>query len=115
TSAVKLTSPVLGSIDYFVRIQHACTLQEDLGRFGIGGVGDAAIIDRTDCGALGLVKVPDTFGATFVGDDVDVVADALAITDMVAFPLGVAAGFEDRLVWTFGEAGPAGDALFRDQ
>jgi len=64
---------------------------------------------------LGLVEVADAFGATFVSDDIDIVADALAFTDMVAFPLGVATGFEDGLVRTFGEAGPTGDALFRDQ
>src|SRR5207237_10798275 len=107
-------APHLVGIDLLIRVQPPGALQENLRRFGIGGIGDAAIIHWTDRRTLGLVEVSDTLGATLVSDDIDVIADALAITDMVAFPLGVATGFKDGLVRALGEAGPARKTLFRN-
>jgi hypothetical protein len=112
---VSNAAPHFIGIDLLVRVQPLGSLQEDFGRFRIGGIGDAAIVHGADGRALRFVEVPHAFGAALVGDDIDVVSDALPITDVVALSLRVAPGLKDGLVWTLGEAGPAGNALFGDQ
>jgi hypothetical protein len=62
---------------------------------------------------LGFVEVSHAFRASLVGDDVNAISDALAVTDVVALGLGIASGFEDCFIGTLGEAGPAGNTLIR--
>jgi hypothetical protein len=57
----------------------------------------------------------DTLGAAVMGNDINVVADSLAIAHVIAFVLGVAPGFEDRFVGTFRQACPARDAFICNQ
>ena len=55
------------------------------------------------------------YGSDRLTKDIDVIADALAIADMIALPFGVAPGLEDGFIRALGETGPAGNALFGDQ
>jgi hypothetical protein len=64
---------------------------------------------------LGFVEVAHAFRAAVVCNDVNAVSNPLAVSDVVAFPLGIASGLEDGLIGTLGEAGPAGDTFFRDE
>lgn len=43
----------------------------------------------------------DTLGASVVGDDINIIADSLSITDVVSFRLGIASRFENGFVGTF--------------
>ena len=51
---------------------------------------------------LRFIKVPDAFRAAIMGDDVDIVAHALTVADVMAFAFSIAPGFENCLVRTFG-------------
>jgi hypothetical protein len=44
----------------------------------------------------------DAFGATVVGDDINVISHSLAVADVIAFALGVAPRFENCFIGTFG-------------
>ena len=108
-------APDLVRIDLFVRIERACSLQQNLSRLRISGVCDAAIIDRTDGCALRLIEMPYALGAAVMGNDIDVVANTLTISDMIPLCLCVAAGFENRFIRALGKTGPAGNAFFGNQ
>src|SRR5439155_19996178 len=111
---VSNAAPDLIRIDFLVRIQLARSFQENLRRFRIERIRSTAIVDGTDRCALWFIEVSHTFRAPVMCNDVNVVTSTLAFPNVVAFGLGITAGFKNGLVGTFGEAGPAGDTLFRD-
>lgn len=85
----------------FVGIERPGFRQENLGGLRVGRVGDTAIINRADSGALRLVEMADAFGTAIMSDDVDAVSDTLAITHMIPFTFRVAPCLENGLVGTF--------------
>jgi hypothetical protein len=59
--------------------------------------------------------MPDAFRAAIMGDDVDIVAHALTVANVMALALSIAPGFENRLVGTFRQASPTGNAFVGNQ
>jgi hypothetical protein len=112
---VSYAAPDLGRVNGLVRIQLLRSLQKNLSRFGIEWIGNAAVIDRTDCRALRFVEVTDTLGAAIVCNDVNVIADPLPVADVIAFGLSVASGFKDRFIGTFRQACPTRNTFICDQ
>jgi hypothetical protein len=55
--------------------------------------------------------MPNTFGATIVRDDVNIVAHTLTIAHVIAFAFCIAPRLENSLVGAFRQAGPARDAF----
>jgi hypothetical protein len=56
-----------------------------------------------------------TFGAAVMGDHVNIITDALPVTNVIAFALSVASGFKDRFIRTFRQACSTRDAFIRNQ
>ena len=102
TVLVPNAAPNLGGIDGLIGIQFLGLLKQHVRGLGIGGIRNAAIIHRTDSGALRFVKMADALRAAVMGDHIDVIAHSLPVADMVAFCFRIAASFKDRFVRTFG-------------
>jgi hypothetical protein len=43
----------------------------------------------------------DTLRASVMGDDINIIADSLSITDVVPFRLSIASGFKNGFIGTF--------------
>src|SRR5688572_14315536 len=78
TRSIPHAAPHLCRIDTLVRIQLLRLVQQDIRRFGIGRIRNAAIVDRTDRRALRFVKMADTLGAAVMRNDVNGISFALA-------------------------------------
>jgi len=85
----------------FVGIELSGFLQENFSGLRIGRVGNTAVINRTDSGALWLVKMADALGTAIMCDNVDAVSDTLAITHVIPFTLRIASRLENGLVGAF--------------
>jgi len=85
----------------FVGIERPGFPQENLGGLRVGRVGDTAVINRTDSGALRFVEMADALSTAIMSDDVDAVSDTLAITHVIPFTLRIAPRLENGLVGTF--------------
>jgi|SRR5215467_14664512 len=112
---VSHSAPYLRRVNVLLRIELPRLIEQDVCCFRVCGVRDATIVDWTHRRALRLVKVTDAFGAAIVCDHINVVANSLAVADMVPLPLCIAPSFEDRLVRTFGQAGSTGNAFIGNQ
>ena len=77
TALVPNAAPNLGGINGLIRIQFLGLLKQNVRRLGIGGIRNAAIIHRTDSGALRFVKMADALRAAVMGDHIDVIAHSL--------------------------------------
>jgi hypothetical protein len=88
-------------MDFLVGIEALGSFQENLLRFRVHGVGNATIVNRTNCGTLWLVEMPDALRAALMGDHIDTVTDTQSIPYMVPLGLGIAARLKNRLVGTF--------------
>src|SRR6185503_12111428 len=108
-------APDFRRIDGLIWIESLCPLEQDLRCFRIQRVRNTTIIDRADGGALRLVEVSDTLGATVVCDHINTIADPLAIAHMIALRFRIAASFKNRLVRTFRQAGSTGDTFISYQ
>lgn len=95
-------APDLCLIDVFVRIELLRFVQKDFCRLRIRGIGNATVIDWTHGGALRFIEMANALSAAIVRDDIDIVANSLAVAHVVSLRFRIAAGFEDRLIGTLG-------------
>src|ERR1043166_4574961 len=87
------------------------SVPHDVRRFRIGRFRNAAIVDRTDCGALRFVKMAGTLGTAIMRNDIYIVSHSLAVAHMIPLSFRVAASFEDGLVRTFRQTGSTVDTF----
>src|SRR6185503_1390090 len=112
---VAYPTPDFSRINGLIWIECLCPLEQDLSCFRIKRVRNTTIIDRADSGALRLVEVSNTLGATVVCNHINTIANSLAIAHMVALRFRVAASLKNRLVRTFWQAGSTGDTFIGNQ
>jgi hypothetical protein len=89
-------------IDMFVRIELLRFVHKDFCRLRISGIGNATVIDWTHGGALRFIEMANALSAAIVRDDIDIIANSLAVAHVVSLRFRIAAGFEDRLIGALG-------------